>query len=197
MGFRMEIGDLQGLQAHVPEVLGRRRKKVSRFFTVEELDLRFSNGQERTYEKLVGGNGAVEIVPWDGKHFLMTAEYACGFERYELGFVKGKIDGGETPEQACERELEEEIGYGFTDCIKLKDVMKVAPGMLSLRMHSFLCTGIYEKKLDSGDEPEPIDLIKVSPEEARQLVFDPHSPLTESRAIACLALAMHALGMLG
>ncbi len=193
----MEIGDLPRLQERVPKVLASRRKKVSRFFTVEELDLRFSNGEERTYERLVGGNGAVEIVPWDGRNFLMTAEYACGFESYELGFVKGKIDKGETPEQACERELEEEIGYGFRDCIKLKDVMKVAPGMLSLRMHTFLCTGIFEKKLDTGDEPEPIDLVKVSPEQARQLIFDPSSPLTESRAIACLTLAMHALGMLG
>ncbi|MGN0908419.1 MAG: NUDIX domain-containing protein [Succinivibrio sp.] len=197
MGFRMEIGDLPKLAQRAPRVLGSRRRKVSRFFTVEELDLRFSNGEERIYERLVGGNGAVEIVPWDGRSFLMTAEYACGFESYELGFVKGKIDDGETPEQACERELEEEIGYGFTDCIKLKDVMKVAPGMLSLRMHAFLCTGIYEKKLDTGDEPEPIDLVRVSPEQARQLIFDPHSPLTESRAIACLTLAMHALGMLG
>ncbi|MDD6318688.1 MAG: NUDIX domain-containing protein [Succinatimonas hippei] len=193
----MNIGELARLQSRVPVVLGRRKNKVSNFFTVEQLDLRFSNGEERTYERLVGGNGAVEIVPWDGANFLMTAEYACGFERYELGFVKGKIETGETPEQACQRELEEEIGYGFTECMKLKDVMKVAPGMLSLRMHTFLCTGIYEKKLDTGDEPEPIDIVKVTPEEAKKLIFDPSSPLTESRAIACLTLAMHKLGMIG
>ncbi|MDY6323305.1 MAG: ADP compounds hydrolase NudE [Succinivibrio sp.] len=193
----MKLDELKELQKQVPQVLASRVHKVSRFFTVEELDLRFHNGVQKTYEKLVGGNGAILAVPFDGEHFLMSAEYACGFERYELGFVKGKIDRGETPEQACLRELEEEIGYGFKKCLKLKDEMSVAPGMLSLRMHCFLCTELYKKRSESGDEPEPIELIKVSVPEAVDLVFDPHSPLTESRAIACLALALKALGRLG
>lgn len=43
-----------------------------------------------TYERLAGGNGAILAVPFDGRDFYLTSEYACGFERYELGFVKGK-----------------------------------------------------------------------------------------------------------
>lgn len=183
-------------QQHIPQVLDRRRHKVSRFFTVEELDLKFSNGQLRTYERMVGGNGAILAVPFDGESFIFSVEYACGIERYDLGFVKGKIDEGETPEQACARELSEEIGMGFSKCVKLKDEMFVAPGMLSLRMHCFLCTDLYPHHLNSGDEPEEIITTKVKAKDALELLFDPRSPLTESRAIACLALSLKHLGYL-
>lgn len=176
--------------------MARRRQKVSRFFTVEDLDLKFENGEERTYERMVGGNGAVLAVPFDGENFIFSVEYACGFERYDLGFVKGKIDAGETPEQACLREMSEEIGLGFKKCFKLKDEMTVAPGMMSLRMHCFLCTGLFPNSLASGDEPEPIITTKVSAKDALQLLFEPGSPLTESRSIACLALSLKQLGFL-
>ncbi len=187
--------DLSALKHPVPKILARRSNKVSRFFTVEELDLQFSNNTHMTYERLAGGNGAVLAVPYDGKDFFLTSEYACGFERYELGFVKGKIDRGENALEACNRELEEEIGYGARKIIPLRDEMTVAPGMLQLRMYTFLCTELYEKQL-TGDEPEPISIVKVSPNEAKDLIFDVDSPLTESRAIACLTLAMRKLNFL-
>lgn len=73
-----------------------------------------------TYERLAGGNGAILAVPFDGRDFYLTSEYACGFERYELGFVKGKIDKGEAPKEACNRELKEEIGFGAKTVRTLK-----------------------------------------------------------------------------
>ena len=188
--------DLSALRAQTPNISDIRRKKVSNFFTVEELDLEFTNHEKRTYERLCGGNGAILAVPFDGKFFYMTSSYACGFERYELGFVKGKIDKGESPVQACNRELQEEIGYFAGECSLLKEEMTVAPGMLSLRMHCFLCTDLVPRKILTGDEPEPIKLIKVSPDEALDLVFNEQSPLTEARAIACLTLALRRLSYL-
>ncbi len=187
--------DLSSLNKTVPLILERRRNKVSRFFTVDELDLQFSNQTKMTYERLAGGNGAILAVPFDGKHFYLTSEYACGFERYELGFVKGKIDKGEEPAVACNRELEEEIGFGSRNIIPLRNEMTVAPGMLQLKMYTFLCTDLYKKQLE-GDEPEPIDIIKVTPDEAKDLIFNVDSKLTEARGIACLTLAMRKLGFL-
>ena len=46
------MADFSALHDKVPEVMQRRRHKVSKFFTVDELDLRFSNGESRTYERL-------------------------------------------------------------------------------------------------------------------------------------------------
>ena len=156
--------DLSSLQRQLPQILSKKREKVSRFFTVESLDLRFSNNTEATYERIYGGNGAVMAVPFDGRDFYLISEYACGFERYELGLVKGKIDDGEDPKVACNRELQEEIGFGARNIMTLKSVMTLAPGMMSLKMHSFLCTELYPMQL-TGDEPEPINIIKVSPKE--------------------------------
>ncbi len=190
------MADFSVLHDPVPQVLQKRRQRVSKFFTVDSLDLKFSNGELRTYERLSGGNGAIISVPFDGSHFLMSSEYACGFERYELGFVKGKIDKGETAEQACARELSEEIGYGTNNIIKLREEMSIAPGMLSLRMHCFLCTDLYKHELLTGDEPEPIKIVKVTPAEALDLVFSKDSPLTEARAIACLAMSLRVLKLL-
>ena len=188
--------DLSALAAQTPRISDRRKHKVSRYFTVEQLDLEFSNHQKRTYERLYGGHGAILAVPFDGTHFYLTSEYACGFERYELGFVKGKIDAGESPKAACNRELQEEIGFSAQKIEALRQEMTVAPGMLSLKMYTFLCTDLKEHKVFSGDEPEPIELIKATPKEAIDLVFAEDSPLTESRAIACLTLALRRLGFL-
>ena len=176
--------DLSALKKQTPAILSKRREKVSNFFTVEQLDLQFSNNKKMTYERLAGG-----------RDFYLTSEYACGFERYELGFVKGKIDKGEAPKEACNRELKEEIGFGAKTVRTLKNEMTVAPGMLQLKMYTFLCMDLYPMQLE-GDEPEPINIIKVSPREAKDLIFDIDSPLTEARAIASLTLAMNKLGML-
>lgn len=189
------LADFSLLRRQAPKVLARRSLKAS-IFTVEELDLEFSNGTRRTYDRLYGGPGAVLAVPFDGRDFLFSVEYACGFERYELSFVKGKIDPGETPGQACARELGEELGFGARSIVPLRDCISTAPGMMSLKMYSFLCTDLYRHEVTGGDEPEPVELIRVSLEEARPLLFDEHSPLTESRSIASLLLAMHKLGAL-
>lgn len=188
--------DLSPLLSPVPVVLSRKHHKVSHYFAVDELELRFANGLVKTYERLPAGRGAVLAVPFDGTHFYLVSEYACGFERYELGFVKGKIDEGETPDAAVRRELEEEIGYGCNQATLLKDEMTVAPGMMALKMFCYLCTDLYPHVLKTGDEPEPIRLVKITPDEARDLAFSKDSPLTESRSVACLLLAMHQLGMI-
>ena len=162
--------DLSALNRQIPTILAKRRNKVSNIFTVEQLDLQFSNNKQMTYERIAGGRGAILAVPFDGKDFYLTSEYACGFERYELGFVKGKIDLGEDPKTACNRELQD-------------------------KMYTYLCTELFPMQLD-GDEPEPINIVKVSPKEAKDLIFDVDSPLKEARAIASLTLAMNKLGLI-
>jgi ADP-ribose diphosphatase len=48
----------------VPDILAVRQLARTRFFRIEELDLRFANGVERTYERMPGvGTPAVMVVP--------------------------------------------------------------------------------------------------------------------------------------
>lgn len=187
--------DLSALSHPLPEVTRRNRFRASRIFTVEEMDLAFSNGAQMTYEKIVGGRGAVMAVPFDGTYFYLSIEYAGGSESYELGLVKGKLDPGESPAVAVSRELSEEIGLGARKVTPLRSNVTVAPGMLELTMHYFLCEDLYANR-QVGDEPEPIEPVKVTVEEARDLIFNEHSPLREARCIAALTLALHKIGAL-
>ena len=81
-----------------PRVLNRSTIASTRLFTVEAMDLEFSNGEKRQYERLVGSaSGAVLIVPKPtDDSVLLISEYAAGMDRYELAFPKGKIDPGES-----------------------------------------------------------------------------------------------------
>ena len=94
----------------LPEILNTTPVATSRLFSIEQVELRFSNGTEACFERLVGqGNGAVLVVPMQTEEtLLLIREYAVGVECYELSFVKGRVDAGETPEQAAHRELREE-----------------------------------------------------------------------------------------
>ncbi|HJU40421.1 MAG TPA: NUDIX domain-containing protein, partial [Tahibacter sp.] len=86
-----------------PKIHATRLADTSHFLRVEEVDLEFSNGQRRTYERLKGsGLGAVIIVPMrDDDTVLLVREYGAGTERYELGLPKGRLDRDETVEQGA------------------------------------------------------------------------------------------------
>ena len=93
-----------------PTVLAREIVASSRLFRVEEVQLRFSNGVERTYERLVGrgnGYGAVMIVAMiDAEHAILVEEYCGGTDEYEVSLPKGLIEPGEDVLAAAERELD-------------------------------------------------------------------------------------------
>lgn len=131
----------------------------TRIFAVEELELEFSNGVFRIYERLKAGkHGAVMIIPMlDAETMLLIKEYAAGLERYELAFPKGLIDPGETALEAANRELQEEAGYAANKLSELKKIT-LAPGYLSHEMHLVVAEDLFESKLE-GDEPEPIEVV--------------------------------------
>jgi ADP-ribose diphosphatase len=52
--------------ANTPTILNKTTIAKSRLFRIESLDIQFSNGEQRNYERLARGNssgGAVLIVP--------------------------------------------------------------------------------------------------------------------------------------
>ena len=105
----------------LPIIHATRDVNDSHFLQVEQVDLEFSNGVRRTYERLKGsGLGAVIIVPMlDDDTVLLVREYGAGVGRYELGLPKGRLDQDETAEQGAERELKEEIGLNYLMCAPL------------------------------------------------------------------------------
>lgn len=167
-----------------PTILRTRIVATTRIFRVEQLDLRFSNGIEVRYERLRSSpRGSVLIVPMrDAGTVLLVREYAAGVDRYELGLAKGRIEEGETPEQAADREMKEEVGYGARRLRVIASVT-VAPGYLSHVSHIVLAEGLYPQRLP-GDEPEEIEVVPWRLDDLGRLLARPD--FTEARSIAAL-----------
>ncbi|PSU30154.1 ADP compounds hydrolase NudE [Photobacterium lutimaris] len=175
-----------------PEILATEVIAQSRLFKIESLDLRFSNGVERTYERMKpSARHAVLVVPVSEQgDLLLIREYSAGTERYELGFPKGLIDQGESAAEAANRELKEEIGFGANDLQPLKEVV-LAPSYFSSKMTLFLAQGLYPEKLE-GDEPEPLQIVRWPLSQAEELLH--HLDFAEARSITALFLALKQLG---
>jgi ADP-ribose diphosphatase len=139
-----------------PIIHGVRTLAQTRVFRVEAVDLEFSNGQRREFERINNGNaGAVMVMPLTADSLIMVREYAVGSEHYELGFVKGLIDPGETPVEAANRELKEEIGFGARDINLIRNV-RLTPHYNTAVGYMLLAEDLYEES-GEGDEPEPLE----------------------------------------
>ena len=169
-----------------PEVIKREIIAKTRIFKVEAMQLEFSNGQKRHYERLVGSDrGAVLIVAKPSlDSVLLISEYAAGMDRYELAFPKGKVDPGESAIEAANRELREETGFAANKLTHISS-MTVAPGYLGHTTHIVLAEDLYESPIE-GDEPEPLEVSEWKFEQIPQLLQ--REDFTEARSIAALYL---------
>lgn len=168
-------------------VIGKRETVAqSRLFAIEAIDLTFSNGVERTYERMQGaGRGAVMVVPMlDDDTMLLVREYCAGTHSYELGFPKGLIDPGEQAIEAANRELKEEISYGAESFSLIRQVA-MAPAFFNATMDIFLAQSLYHASLE-GDEPETLDVVPWKLKDWSQLLAQPD--FNEARSIAALML---------
>jgi ADP-ribose diphosphatase len=167
-----------------PKILNTSTIAQSKLFSIEQVSLEFSNGEQRNYERIIASSsGAVLIIPLiDEQNFMMIKEYSVGSHRYELLFPKGRIDEGESIEQAANRELMEEIGFAANKLTHIHS-MTIAPGYLGFETHIILAEDLYEKKIP-GDEPETLEVVKFNLKEFDRLISNPE--LTESRSIAAL-----------
>ncbi len=170
-----------------PIIHSRRDAESSNFLRVELLDLEFSNGERRTYERLKGsGLGAAIIVPMkDDETVLLVREYGAGIGRYELGLPKGRLDRDETVQQGANRELKEEIGFGARELHILINLSLSAAYMSSMA-HVVLARDLYPERL-VGDEPEELEVVEWKMSQLHDLLA--HPEVSEGRSIAALFIA--------
>jgi len=167
-----------------PVIHNHKTLSKSKLFTIEQVDLQFSNGEQRQYERIVApGAAAVLIIPViDEHHVIMIREYSVGTERYELVFPKGKIDDGEEILDAANRECMEEIGYR-AQRLTLLGQMTIAPGYLGFITHIVLAEDLIPEKHE-GDEPEELQQLECNVHKIDELIQQ--ETLTEARTIAAL-----------
>jgi len=171
----------------LPRIHGRRLRDPSKLFEVEQLDLEFSNGVRRTYERMkTRGLGAVIIVPMlDEQTVLLVREYAAGLHHYELGLPKGRLEPGESVLDGAQRELKEEIGYGAGELTELTR-LSLAPGYMTHVTRVVLARDLYPEKLP-GDEPEELQVVPWPMNDL--LSITRRDDCTEGRSIAALYIA--------
>ena len=167
-----------------PDILKVTPSAKSRLFQVEEIELRFSNGAERTYERLANrGRGAVMIAAIDEEdNVLLIKEYAVGLEDYLLTLPKGLIDPGENALEAANRELKEEAGFGARQLEQVKE-MTSAPNYMGHKITAVLARDLFPCRLP-GDEPEEMEVVRWPLSRLNELFC--REDFSEARAIAAL-----------
>lgn len=175
-----------------PTILSQTTIATSRLFRIESLEIQFSNGVQRNYERLARGKsgGAVLIVPLlDAETVLLIREYSAGVHRYELGLPKGKTDAGESFLEAANRELKEEVGYGANRLHHLS-TFSLAPSYLEHTTEIIVAEDLYPEKL-LGDEPEELEVIPWKLNNINNLLMT--GECTEARSIAALFMTVEYL----
>lgn len=168
-----------------PTILRVETVACSRLFNVETVDLEFSNGVRRVYERMrPSPREAVMMVPIIDNCLVLIREYAVGTESYELGFSKGLIDPGETVFEAANRELKEEVGFGAHQLTFLKK-LTMAPSYFSSKMNIVVAENLYPESLP-GDEPEPLAKVHWPLNNMMTLLDDPD--FSEARNVSALFL---------
>ena len=158
----------------------------TRLFRVEGVDIEFDNGTRVSFERLKGSaQGAVIVAAvTDDDQFVLIREYACGTERYELGLPKGRIDAGESPVEAANRELMEEAGFAARRLTRLNE-MTMAPTYSGQRTHLVLAESLYPDSRP-GDEPEPLEVSFLPVERLDE--FAASGDCSEARSLAAMYL---------
>ena len=175
-----------------PIILNKTTIATTRIFHIESLDIQFSNGEIRNYERLARqtNGGAVLIVPMiDNETVLLIKEYSAGVHRYEIGLPKGKVDPDETFLDAANRELKEEIGFGARKLHHLS-TFSLAPSYLEHTTEIIIAQDLYLDKL-TGDEPEELEVIPWKINKINELVAN--EICTEARSIAALFMTLEYL----
>lgn len=156
----------------------------SRFFQIQAVDLHFSNGEVRAYERLTStGAGAVLVVALkDNNTAILINEYVAGVDRYEWGLPKGKVEIGEDLIETANRELIEEAGFKAAKLTVLKS-FSIAPGYLEHETQLVLAEGLVECNA-KGDEPENIPVAEIALDRLYELAQ--REDCSEARSIAAL-----------
>jgi len=173
--------------AILPKILESRWRTPGEKFKIQELELEFSNGERRTYQRMSpSGLGAVIIVPIkDEDTVLLAREYAAGLHQYEIGLPKGRLEKGESVLEGAQREMKEEIGFGAKR-LEILTTLSLAPGYMTHITYVVLARDLYPEKLE-GDEPEELEVVPWPIANLRTLTA--REDCTEGRTIAALYIA--------
>ncbi len=145
--------------------------------------VRLPNGNESVREYITHPGAVVVLALLDNGNLLFEKQFRYPLRRVFLELPAGKIDAGESIIDTARRELLEETGYIAADWEYL-GVMHPCIGYSDERIEIFAARGLHKAGEQQLDHNEFLDLLELSPAEARQAVWD--GRITDAKTITAL-----------
>jgi len=151
--------------------IGQRLVYKGPIASVREDTFQYGDGGRDTRQVVIHP-GAVGIVAHDGKVVYMVRQPREAVEEEALLEIPaGKLDvEDETPLEAAQRELAEEIGKAAGDWRDLRSFY-ASPGFCTERIHLFLATELYDVD-DERLEEERIEMVRVPLDELDRTIAE-------------------------
>ena len=160
-----------------------------RVFQVRVDDVRLPNGRE-TSREVVDHSASVTVVPVDADaNVLLVRQYRYPVDESLLELLAGGVEANETPEEAAQRELKEEIGHGAG---RLRSLGRfwMSPGYCTELMHAYLATDLQPDTL-APDWDEDIEVERVRLSDVPGLIE--RGEIRDAKTMAALLMAVDLL----
>lgn len=138
-------------------------------FTIKQAKAVLPSGKIKILEQAVRPPTVTILAIDDKGRLLLTKEYRLKHKKYLWLLPSGKVDKGESPFKAAQRELQEETNFKAK---KLKLFHITDSGQsLGWKMYAHVATGLIPAPL-KGDEDENIKIVPTSISRAFKMVID-------------------------
>lgn len=137
------------------KILHSKTVYTGRVFGIRRDDVIEPSGVRATREMITHPGSVVVLPVLPDKKIVLIRQYRHAARQYMWELVAGRIDGGESPKKAAERELIEETGYRAKEFTIFLDVFPT-PGFLEERMYILLA----EKVTPGEAHPEEDEKIE-------------------------------------
>ena len=173
------------------KILGRQTHVRGRLLQLDVVDVELADGSRSTREIVYHPNAVCAAVFTLQRQWVFVRQYRVPAESLLVEVTAGKIDAGEDPDQAIERELREEIGYRSGKIQRLMEFWST-PGFCNERMTCYL---VSEAELGPSqlDEGEFLEVVLVSAEEGLAMALD--GRLSDAKSVAALLAGARVLGL--
>lgn len=141
-----------------------------KIFNIRQHLVELEDGKQSTRDVLEHNGASVIIAIKDNGNILLVKQYRKALERFMYELPAGRIDPGETPQDAAARELREETGYTASSIEHLLDYIP-ACGYSSEKLHIYVCRGLIPGETDF-DETEDLDTLEYSAEELMEMILN-------------------------
>jgi ADP-ribose pyrophosphatase len=143
--------------------------------------VRAPDGHEQTFEYTLHPGAAVVIPVLDDGRLVLERQWRYPLNRSFLEFPAGKLNPGEDPLMAVQRELTEETGYRAGQWAKLGEMHPVIAYSTEV-IHLFMA-----KSLTAGDsareQGECLELVVMTPDDFFDAIHS--GEITDSKTLSC------------